>query len=114
MQMPDFGWILKMAFRDFRKNISRLLLFVSSIVVGIAALVAISSFGENLTADIDNQAKELLGADLVLKNNRPIEKQAIDSLAIGRASEVNFASMVAFPQTGLSRLTQVRALEGGF
>jgi len=31
--MPDFAWILKMALRDFRKNLSRLLLFVSSIVV---------------------------------------------------------------------------------
>ena len=67
--MPDFSWILKMAMRDFRKNLSRLLLFVSSIVVGIAALVAISSFGENLVKDIDNQAKELLGADLVLENS---------------------------------------------
>ena len=112
--MPDFGWIIKMAFRDFRKNISRLLLFVSSIVVGIAALVAISSFGENLTADIDNQAKELLGADLVLENNKPVGDQAIDSLATQMASEVNFASMVAYPKTGASRLTQVRALEGAF
>ncbi|NVJ84848.1 MAG: FtsX-like permease family protein [Algoriphagus sp.] len=112
--MPDFAWILKMAFRDFRKNISRLLLFVSSIVVGIAALVAISSFGENLTSDIDNQAKELLGADLVLENNKPIGEQPIDSMATQMASEVNFASMVAFPQTGASRLTQVRALEGNF
>ncbi|HCH45242.1 MULTISPECIES: FtsX-like permease family protein [unclassified Algoriphagus] len=112
--MPDFGWIIKMAFRDFRKNISRLLLFVSSIVVGIAALVAISSFGENLTQDIDNQAKELLGADLVLENSKPIGDQPIDSIATQTASEVNFASMVAFPQTGASRLTQVRALEGAF
>lgn len=112
--MPDFGWIFKMAFRDFRKNISRLLLFVSSIVVGIAALVAISSFGENLTADIDNQAKELLGADLVLENSKPIGEQLIDSAATQTASEVNFASMVAFPKTGASRLTQVRALEGAF
>lgn len=112
--MPDFNWIIKMAFRDFRKNISRLLLFVSSIVVGIAALVAISSFGENLTKDIDNQAKELLGADLVLENRNPIGDQPIDSLAIQTAAEVNFASMVAFPKTGASRLTQVRALEGAF
>lgn len=112
--MPDFAWILKMALRDFRKNLSRLLLFVSSIVVGIAALVAISSFGENLTQDIDNQAKELLGADLVLENNKPIGDQAVDSLATAMAAEVNFASMVAFPSTGASRLTQVRALEGQF
>jgi putative ABC transport system permease protein len=112
--MPDFAWIFKMAGRDFRKNLSRLLLFVSSIVVGIAALVAISSFGENLVRDIDDQAKELLGADLVLENNKPLGKQAIDSLALEIASEVNFASMVAFPKKDASRLTQVRALEGNF
>ncbi len=114
MSKPDYSWILKMAFRDFRKNISRLLLFVSSIVVGIAALVAISSFGENLTKDIDNQAKELLGADLVLENNTPVGEQGVDSLAVETAAEVNFASMVAYPKTGASRLTQVRALEGNF
>jgi putative ABC transport system permease protein len=112
--MPDFGWIIKMALRDVRKNLSRLLLFVSSIVVGIAALVAISSFGENLTKDIDNQAQELLGADLVLENNKPIGEQQVDSMAIQTAAEINFASMVAFPSSGDSRLTQVRALEGDF
>ena len=112
--MPDFAWILKMALRDFRKNLSRLLLFVSSIVVGIAALVAISSFGENLVKDIDNQAKELLGADLVLENNKPLGDIGLDSLAVETASEVTFASMVAFPKSDASRLTQVRALEGNF
>lgn len=112
--MPDFNWIFRMAMRDFRKNLSRLLLFVSSIVVGIAALVAISSFGENLVKDIDNQAKELLGADLVLENNKPLGDQALDSVAVAMASEVNFASMVAFPKKDASRLTQVRALEGDF
>lgn len=103
-----------MAIRDIRKNFSRLLLFVSSMVVGIAALVAISSFGENLKKDIDQQSKELLGADLVLEKNQPLGEQPTDTLAIQTAEEVNFASMVAFPETGASRLTQVRALEGGF
>lgn len=112
--MADFSWILTMAIRDIRKNFSRLLLFVSSMVVGIAALVAISSFGENLKKDIDQQSKELLGADLVLEKNQPLGEQPIDTLAIQIAEEVNFASMVAFPETGASRLTQVRALEGDF
>ncbi|MCH6201753.1 ABC transporter permease [Aquiflexum sp. LQ15W] len=112
--MSDFSWILKMAFRDFRKNFSRLLLFVSSMVVGIAALVGISSFGENLKKGIDQQSKELVGADLVLENNKPLGLQPTDSLAIATAEEINFASMVAFPSTGASRLTQVRALEGDF
>ncbi|WP_373524255.1 ABC transporter permease, partial [Aquiflexum sp.] len=112
--MADFSWILLMAYRDFRKNFSRLLLFVSSMVVGIAALVGISSFGENLKKDIEDQSKELVGADLVLDNNKPLGKQPTDSIAIQTAEEVNFASMVAFPATGESRLTQVRLLEGDF
>ncbi len=112
--MGDFDWIMKMALRDFRKNFSRLLLFMSSMVVGIAALVGISSFGENLRKDIDSQSKELVGADLVLDKNAPFEADSIAGLAINQASEVNFASMVVFPATGESRLTQVRALEGDF
>ena len=112
--MADLSWVLKMAFRDMRKNFSRLMLFVSSMVVGIAALVAIGSFGENLKKDIDRQSKELLGADLVLDNNRPLGGQPTDTLALKISEEVNFASMVAFPATGESRLTQVRALEGEF
>lgn len=103
-----------MAFRDFRKNISKLLLFVSSMVIGIAALVAISSFGDNLRNDIDRQAKELLGADLSLENNQPLRDQLLDSVALKMAEEINFASMVSFPSTGESRLTQVRALKGDF
>ena len=112
--MADFSWILLMAYRDFRKNFSRLLLFVSSMVVGIAALVGISSFGENLKKDIEDQSKELVGADLVLRNNKPLGAQPTDSIATQTAEEVNFASMVAFPATGESRLTQVRMLEGDF
>ena len=54
-----------MAWRDSRKSRQRLLLFISSIVLGIAALVAINSFSYNLEKSIAGQAKELLVADLV-------------------------------------------------
>ncbi|MFD2033278.1 ABC transporter permease [Belliella marina] len=112
--MGNLAWILKMAIRDFRKNFSRLLLFVSSMVIGIAALVGISSFGDNLKNDIENQSKELVGADLVLENSKPLGVQPTDSIAIAQADEINFASMVAFPASSESRLTQVRTLEGNF
>src|SRR5690606_41727904 len=51
--MPDtqkiaFRWIARMAWRDSRKSRSRLFLFISSIIIGIAALVAIFSLGDNL------------------------------------------------------------------
>ena len=57
----NLNWLFKMAWRDSRRNYSRLLLFISSIVLGIAALVAIYSLGYNLQQNIDSQAAELLG-----------------------------------------------------
>ena len=36
----NFKWLLLMAWRDSRRNRSRLFLFISSIILGIAALVA--------------------------------------------------------------------------
>ena len=106
-----------MAWRDSRRNRSRLLLFMSSIVLGIAALVAINSFGDNMQGDIEGEAKKLLGADLVVESRFPFSEevlQRLDSLAEQQSEEVSFASMVLFPKNDGSRLVQVRALEGDF
>ena len=113
------SWILQMAWRDSRRNRSRLLLFISSIILGIAALVAIYGLGYTLERDIDGQAKTLIGADLALDANQPPDpaiQQLIDSLGrIGQqASENNFASMIYFTKSGGTRLAQVRAVSGGF
>lgn len=104
-----------MAWRDSRKSKSRLLLFISSIILGIAALVAINSFGENLKDDINGQAKELLGADLELGANNPDYRYYfVDSLDTEVSYENSFASMIYFPKNQESRLVDVRALEGDF
>jgi putative ABC transport system permease protein len=47
----NFVWLLKMAWRDSRKNRTRLFLFISSMILGIAALVAIYAVGDNLNFD---------------------------------------------------------------
>lgn len=112
--MVDWKWSILMARRDLRRTGTRLILFVSAIVTGIAALVAVTSFGDNLSKGIDSQAKELLGADLSLRKRQAIEFPDMEKLADQHAVEVNFASMVFFPKNGESRLTQVRALEGDF
>lgn len=115
--IQNFNWLLKMAWRDSRRNYSRLLLFVSSIVLGIAALVAIYSLGYNLQQNIDSQAAELLGADLELSDNQaPNEKiqNLIDSLGGQQSEERSFASMIYFPKGNGTRLAQIRALKGDF
>ena len=110
-------WLWQMAWRDSRKNRSRLLLFISSIILGVAALVAINSFRKNLKKDIERQAKTVLGADLVLRNNQPLSDSTqllLDSIGGQQAHERSFASMIYFPRTHDTRLVQVRALGGDF
>ncbi|NIJ54825.1 ABC transporter permease [Dyadobacter arcticus] len=111
------SWLLKMAWRDSRKNRSRLVLFISSIILGIAALVAIYSLGDNLKENIDSQAATLIGADLALYGNRAVDgkaKELVDSLGKNRSEERSFASMVYFARNGGNRLAQVKAISGDF
>ena len=110
-------WILLMAWRDSRRSRGRLLLFSSSVVLGIAALVAIRSFSESLKKNIDVQAKTLLGADFVFNSRDPFPPEAnewIAALGGTRSREVSFPSMVFFTKTQNTRLVQVRGLEPGF
>src|SRR5690606_21340607 len=116
----NFMWVLKMALRDSRKNKSRLFLFISSIILGIAAMVAISSFSDNLKKDINQQAGELIGADLVIDTRKALEdstQQLVDSLkglSSDNAEEQNFVSMVVFQNNGGSRLVQIRGIAGNY
>ncbi|HTE25373.1 ABC transporter permease [Flavitalea sp.] len=113
----NLPWLITMAWRDSRRNRSRLFLFISSIILGIGVLVAIYSLSDNVKQDIDNQAKTLIGADLVIDNNKPVAPEfqsLLDSIGDRRARELSFASMVMFTKTQGTRLVQVRALEGDF
>ncbi len=108
-----------MAWRDTRRNRGKLMLFLSSIVLGIAALVAINSFRDSLQVAIDEKARSLIGADMVLAINKEPDSLSVllvDSIAsLGKRSNENrLLSMVYFKRTNDTRLVQVRALEGEF
>src|SRR5512142_2697065 len=105
---------LKQAARETRASWRRVGLYMSSITLGVAALVAINSFRANVEDSVGASGRELLGADLRLRSSVPFSKpvQAVlDSMA--RAGHpvdyaVNLASMALAPRTGLTRLVQVR------
>ena len=112
--VPSLAW------RDSRGMRSRLVLYVSAMALGVAALVAIRSFGINLERAVEEQAKEVFGADLQVRASSPFgdEREAqLDSVAaLARASvrEASFPSMARFPASDRTRLVQVRALAGPF
>ncbi|MEY3775932.1 MAG: hypothetical protein RLZZ129_2712 [Verrucomicrobiota bacterium] len=113
------NFILKMAWRDSRAARRRLVLLSLSVVLGIAALVAIGSFSANLRVAIDDQARGLLGADLVITSRQaflPEVTAHLDGLGGEQAREASFSSMMIFPspEGDRTRLVQVRAVEGRF
>jgi putative ABC transport system permease protein len=106
-----------MAWRDARHNFSRLFLFMTSLITGIAAVVALDSLNQTLQKDIDRNAKELLGADLVVNSDKKFNDELtalFDSSRLDYASEADMASMVLFLNNNQSRLIRLVALEGPF
>ncbi|TDI74049.1 MAG: FtsX-like permease family protein [Bacteroidetes bacterium] len=110
-------WTLKFAWRDSRGSRRRMLMYISSMVLGVAALVSINSFGDNLKQAIDAEAATLLGADLSFEGRAPFNdviEALIDSLGGEQSRRTSFSSMAYFPLTGDVRLSTIRGHERGF
>lgn len=111
------GWLLKMAWRDSRTYRRRLLLYMSSIILGTAALVSIRTLGDSMRTAIDLESRALLGADLEISTRQAFTDSTevfLRGLGGEQSRLASFVSMVAFPRSESSRLVNVRALEGGF
>jgi putative ABC transport system permease protein len=93
---------------------------MSSISLGVAALVGIDSLAANVQASVREQSRTLMGGDVSFRTDRqfpPTLQQLLDSLrrgglAIGQS--VEFVSMAFVPRTGVTRLSQVRAVGRGY
>jgi putative ABC transport system permease protein len=106
-----------MAWRDSRRSRQKLLFFSLSIVLGIAAMVAIGSFGRSLENAVEQQTKALLGADLLVQSRDVFtgpQKEFLDALPATQSEQILFSSMVYFPKADGTRLAQVGGLSGDF
>ena len=112
--------LFDLAWRESRTARSRLLLYMSSISLGVAALVAIDSFSDNVIRSVHEQSRALLGGDVMAHRNAPATR-AVDSLRDSLATRgmpsttsTNFMSMALIPRTGGTRLVQVHAIAPGY
>ncbi|MDT8340468.1 MAG: FtsX-like permease family protein [Longimicrobiales bacterium] len=105
---------------ESRHTLRRVGVYMLSISLGVAALVAIRSFREDVSRSIAAESRLLMGADVRLSSRRPFPdsvRQVVDSLAEAgheHARLVAAASMVLAPANGNVRLLQVRGVEGGW
>jgi putative ABC transport system permease protein len=114
-------FLLKFAWRDGVASRGPLLLTALAVVAGVAALATTGSLGSNIRAAIDGQARELLGADLVIESrsapDAPVEA-LLSRLGGLQAREIAFASMLTVPgadgTAANSRLVTVRATDAGY
>lgn len=114
----SLAWILRSAWRDSRRNRRKLLLFASSVVFGVAAMVGVNAFRINLQNEVQSQSKELLGADFRIGSRSPFSDevlQFVENLEPSEsASELSFTTMAYFNKADATRLVFVKGLEGGF
>ncbi len=122
----NLKFVFKLAWRETRASRRRLSLLVGSVAAGVAALVAINGFTENLRSSVSAQAKALLGADVAISGRKAFPEQIerlVDTLIQGdsaastrgaAARVTSFAGMAYVARTSGVRLVQVRALEPGY
>ena len=117
--MTGLWFVARMAARELRAAPRRLFLLMGTVAIGVAALVAINSFTDNLQDSVRQQARALLGADLSLVGRQPFSPRVealLDSLAkrSEQARVTSFAGMAYVPRTAGTRLVQVAAVEGRY
>jgi len=121
-------FVLRMAWREGRAEGRRLALLVGAVAIGVAALVAINSFTQNLQDSVRDQARALLGADLALSSRRALSPRVtalVDTLSCGddvgtglecgaAAYVTEFPAMGFVPRTSGTRLVNVSAVQGPY
>jgi putative ABC transport system permease protein len=115
-------FVLSLAWRESRASVRRLAWLMAAVSAGVAALVSIDSFSANLQRSVQEQARAVHGADLVLGSGNAFSPQAEALLAQLRAQAgqtrlarvARFAGMAYVPRSAGSRLVQVSAVEPGY
>jgi putative ABC transport system permease protein len=118
MGFPRSVWSL--AWRESRTARRRLLLYMSSISLGVAALVAIDSFSANIIQSVKDQSRALMGGDFTFESSKPFAPgldSLFDSLSrhgVSFARVTTFPSMAVVPRTAGTRFAQVRGVTDNY
>ena len=112
--------LVSLAWKESRSARRRLLLYMSSISLGVAALVAIDSFSANTVDAIREQSRTILGGDVSFATRDRFTDSArtiFDSLRVSGIpieQVTTFVSMALASPSGGTRLAEVRATSKGY
>ncbi|MEO8137303.1 MAG: ABC transporter permease, partial [Betaproteobacteria bacterium] len=104
---------MRMLARDWRAGEQRLLAL--SLVIAVASVTTVAFFADRVARSLVSEAGQLLGADLVVVSDKPIDArlaQEVKRLGLASTSAVRFPSMA---QAGTNTLlVEVKAIERGY
>lgn len=117
-------FVLRMAMREIRASWKRLLFFFICIAIGVASIVSLRSVIQSIRGGIGGEAKNMLGADLVMSSNSPFsdavrarvsaEQAAGRITAVLEATELMTMARPADSARAATRMVELRAVQEGF
>ena len=103
----------RMLMRDWRAGEQRLLAL--ALVLAVASVTTVAFFVDRVDRSLRTESNQLLGADLVVVSDHPIEAflvQNAERLGLASTTAVRFPSMTQFG--GRTLLTEVKAVTAGY
>lgn len=116
----NLAFLLRQVLRELRGAPARLLPFLASLAVGVAAIVLVAGLGDSVSRAVRMEARPLLGADVAVRSFEPLPHDLDEASAqfpVERADTVDLLTMVALPSeagVGRSLLAELKAVSPGW
>ena len=111
--MNTMGLAWRMLWRDARAGELRLLL--AALIIAVGALTAVGFFTDRVARALEQEANQLLGADLLLVSDHPWREE---TAAAARASGLQIAETQTFPsmvsRADAAQLAEIKAVSEGY
>lgn len=111
--MNTMGLAWRMLWRDARAGELRLLL--AALIIAVGALTAVGFFTDRVARALEQEANQLLGADMLLVSDHPWREETAKAAA---ASGLQLAQTQTFPsmvsRADVSQLAEIKAVSAGY
>ena len=109
----SFSLAWRMARREMKGSLSKFRIFLSALVLGVAAIGAVGSVAESMRSGIDGNARLLLGGDLEISSRHKRADEAIMTTAKEWGAIANTTEMRAMLRSpsGERKLVELKAVD---
>ncbi len=111
--MNDFLISLRLLVRDWRSG--ELSVLIASLLIAVSAMTTVGFFSDRVSGALENQAERMMGADLVVVSDHPVDPVFESETArrgLSYTLAEKFPSMVSSKEGSV--LSEIKAVEAGY